>query len=216
MFLFFNGCSYTKGYELDDWENDRFSTLVSNHFKADHKNIARGGQSNDQIVLRSLEFLENNSCDYAIIMLTHCQRNTFNGPSRDNKKLYPRLDRYFYENYYDDILRLNGDVGRLNFYKNRYILEQEFKKRNIPLLLLQYHDVQGKNYWRRMCNGEIQTVADRYSPEIFFGEKKSLLGLFCNKKYYYNDNKKEILFHFNIKGHRKIADYIIGELTSTI
>ena len=203
MFLYFNGCSYTKGLELDDWERDRFSTLVSNHFKADHLNHARSGQSNDKIVLRSLEFLENNSCDYAIIMLTHCQRNTFCGP----KKSYPSLDRDFYEKYYDDLLRLNGDVGRLNFYKNRYILEQEFKKRNIPLLLLQYHDVKGKNLWRRMCNGEIQTVS---------GEKKSLLGIFGNKKYYYNDNKKEILFHFNIKGHRKIADYIIGELTSTI
>ena len=192
--------------ELDDRGSERFSTLVSDHFKAYHLNNSKGGSSNDQIVLRSLKFLEYNSCDYAIIMLTHCERMSF------SKGYYPNLDRNFYEKYYDDLLRLNGDEGRLNFYKNRYILEQEFKKRNIPLLLLQYHEVKGNNYWRRNCNGEIQTVSDNG----FFGGKKSLLGLRCNKEYYYNENKKDILSHFNSKGHRKVADYIIGELTSTI
>ena len=206
MFLYFDGCSYTSGMELDDRGSERFSTLVSNHFKAYHLNNAKGGSSNDQIVLRSLKFLEYNSCDYAIIMLTHCERMTF------SRKSYPSLDRNFHEKYYDDLLRLNDDVGRLNFYKNRYILEQEFKKRNIPLLLLQYHDVKGNNLWRKMCNGEIQTVSD----DGFFKGKKSLLGLCMNKEYYYNDNEKDILTHFNSKGHRKVADYIIGELTSTI
>ena len=105
--------------ELDNRVRDRFSTIVSNYFKADHLNDAKGGDSNDEIVMRSLEFLEDNVCDYAIIMLTHAERMNF------NKSIRPHTHPSFYEEYYDD------SVGSLNFYKNRYILEQEFDKKNI-------------------------------------------------------------------------------------
>ena len=200
MFLYFDGCSYTNGSELDNRESDRFSTLVSNHFKAEHLNNSNGGSSNDQIILRSLEFLEHHSCDYAIIMLTHCERMQF------NRKTYPNRDKSFYEEYYND------EVGSLNFYKNRYILEQEFEKKDIPLLLLQYLYVPGDNVWRRKCKGRIQSVAGN----VFFSRQKSLLGKRMNEKYYYNDKEERILTHFNKEGHRKVADYIIGKLTSTI
>ena len=134
--------------ELDNGVRDRFSTIVSNYFKADHLNDAKGGDSNDEIVMRSLEFLEDNVCDYAIIMLTHAERMKFNKSIRSNT--HPS----FYEEYYDD------EVGSLNFYKNRYILEQEFDKKNIPLLLLQYHNVYGDNVWSRRCKGKLQTIAN--------------------------------------------------------
>jgi hypothetical protein len=216
MNLYFNGCSYTTGFELDDCESDRFSTLVSNHFKADHFNNAVAGSSNDQIVLRSLEFLENDSCDYAIIMLTHCERMTL------NKNIFTNRNPSFYEEYYND------EVGSLNFYKNRFILEQEFEKKNIPLLLLQYYDVLGDNIYRRKCKGKIQSVA-RPSHSIsavttacshWYSQKstneKTLVGTRMNRLYYYNRHSKKTLCHFNRYGHKRVADYIIGELTSTI
>ena len=199
-FLYFNGCSYTFGGELDDRNGQRFSTLVSKHFKADHLNDSIGGASNDLITMRTLEFLENNICDHAIIMLTHCERVHF------NKKLIPTKDSIFYENYYND------EVGALNFYKNRYILEQEFEKKNIPLLLLQYHNVYADNIWSRNCKGKLQTIAN----SNIMDREKTLLGRRKNKKYYYSDTKKRSLCHFNIEGHKRVADYIIGKLTSTI
>ena len=201
MFLYFNGCSYTMGMELDNGVRDRFSTLVSNYFKADHLNDAKGGDSNDEIVMRSLEFLENNVCDYAIIMLTHAERMNF------NKSIRPHTHPSFYEEYYDD------KVGSLNFYKNRYILEQEFDKKNIPLLLLQYHNVYGDNVWSRRCKGKLQTIANRTMIDNPLDREKTLLGRRKNKKYYYSDIEKKTLCHFNIEGHKRVADYIIGQLT---
>ena len=207
MFLYFNGCSYTMGMELDNREyeyygvRDRFSTLVSNYFKADHLNDAKGGDSNDEIVMRSLEFLEDNVCDYAIIMLTHAERMKF------NKSIRPHTHSSFYEEYYDD------KVGSLNFYKNRYILEQEFDKKNIPLLLLQYHNVYGDNVWSRRCKGKLQTIANRTLIDNPLDREKTLLGRRKNKKYYYSDTEKKTLCHFNIEGHKRVADYIIGQLT---
>ena len=207
MFLYFNGCSYTMGMELDNREyeyygvRDRFSTLVSNYFKADHLNDAKGGDSNDEIVMRSLEFLEDNVCDYAIIMLTHAERMKF------NKSIRPHTHSSFYEEYYDD------KVGSLNFYKNRYILEQEFDKKNIPLLLLQYHNVYGDNVWSRRCKGKLQTIANHTLIDNPLDREKTLLGRRRNKKYYYSDTEKKTLCHFNIEGHKRVADYIIGQLT---
>ena len=201
MFLYFNGCSYTEGMELDDRGSERFSTLVSNYFKADHLNDAKGGDSNDEIVMRSLEFLEDNVCDYAIIMLTHAERMKF------NKSIRPHTHSSFYEEYYDD------KVGSLNFYKNRYILEQEFDKKNIPLLLLQYHNVYGDNVWSRRCKGKLQTIANHTLIDNPLDREKTLLGRRRNKKYYYSDTDKKTLCHFNIEGHKRVADYIIGQLT---
>ena len=213
MFLYFNGCSYTMGMELDNGVRDRFSTIVSNYFKADHLNDAKGGDSNDEIVMRSLEFLEDNVCDYAIIMLTHAERMNF------NKSIRPHTHPSFYEEYYDD------EVGSLNFYKNRYILEQEFDKKNIPLLLLQYHNVYGDNVWSRRCKGKLQTIAnstlidnplDIYSSSNGLRpahRETTLLGRRKNKKYYYSDTEKKTLCHFNIEGHKRVANYIIGQLT---
>ena len=207
MFLYFNGCSYTKGMELDNREydyygvRDRFSTLVSNYFKADHLNDAKGGSSNDEIVMRSLEFLEDNVCDYAIIMLTHAERMNL------NKNVNPQRHPSFYEEYYND------EVGSLNFYKNRYILEQEFDKKNIPLLLLQYHNVYGDNVWSRRCRGKLQTIANRTMMDNVLDREKTLLGRRKNKKYYYSNTEKKTLCHFNIEGHKRVAEYIISQLT---
>ena len=202
MFLYFNGCSYTKGAQLDDSEGQRFSTLVSEHFKANHLNDSVGGGSNDLITMRTFEFLENNRCDYGIIMMTHPERMKF------NRKMMPTRPEChaFYENYYDD------NVGSLNFYKNRFLLEQEFDRRGIPLILLQYYNVHGDNTWSRRCKGKISTVA-RLS---FLKKEVTILGTRKNREYYYRESTQKTCWHFNYKGHRKIADYIIGQLTSTI
>ena len=197
MFLYFNGCSYTKGGELDDRVGQRFSTLVSEHFNTDHLNDAAASSTNDTIVRTTFEFLENNRCDYGIIMMTHPERMEF------NQKMMPSTNRpqchAFYENYYDD------NVGSLNFYKNRFLLEQEFDRRGIPLILLQYYNVHGDNTWSRRCKGTIPTVT-RLS---FLKREETILGTRKNGEYYYRESTQKTCCHFNYKGHRKIADYII-------
>ena len=51
MFFYFNGCSHTEGVRLEHEEEERFSTLVSNHYNADHRIDAKEGSSNDIIAV---------------------------------------------------------------------------------------------------------------------------------------------------------------------
>jgi len=217
MFLYFNGCSYTYGHGCVDVKNQRFSTIVSNHLGADHHNDAKSGSSNDEIVERTLKWLKDNTCDYAIILMTHCARINL------NKKIVPmasqlskeeqEINQLFYDKFY------SHEFGATNFYKNRYILEQAFEKRGIPLLLLQYVPLsyQGTNIWRELCHGNLPLVAKttwnnfELSPSI-----KTILGRRGNKEYYWSDKENKSIGHFNYRGHEKIANWIIDKLTSTI
>jgi len=212
MFLYFNGCSYTFGTdcvsERNLWEENRFSTLVSKHFNADHVNASVKASSNDEITRRTFEFLKDNTCDYAIIMMTHCTRfelsrrlmpgRSLGWLSEEEQNIY----NYFYKNFYND------DVGSLNFYKNRYILEQEFKKRNIPLILLQYMPVSKNNVWREMCGDDLPIVVKGMMDRC-----DSLLGRRKNKEYFWSEKYNRTIDHFNSKGHKRIADYIIGQFS---
>ena len=106
--------------------------LVSNHFGADHYNDSVCASSNDEIVERTLRWLKDNTCDHAIIMMTHDGRMKLNVrfmPHRTGTQRQIELNDMFYRNFYND------ELGATNFYRNRYILEQAFEKRNIPLLL---------------------------------------------------------------------------------
>ena len=47
--IYFNGCSFTNGYELENKFEDRYSTLVVKHFNTGEYNHAKVGGSNDRI-----------------------------------------------------------------------------------------------------------------------------------------------------------------------
>ena len=69
MKILCNGCSFTYGADLKD-KSKRYSNYLSN----DVVNLAVGGQSNDLIVDNSIEWLENNECDYVVIQFTFPNR----------------------------------------------------------------------------------------------------------------------------------------------
>ena len=231
MFLYFNGCSYTKGKGIDgndqDILNKRFSTLVSNRLDVDHHNDAKSGSSNDAIVYRTFEWMQKNTCDQAIILMTHAARMDLSirlMPGYSFQKTCdtkftdcsPELStkmKLFYDNFYND------QVGAINFYKNRYLLEQLFEKRGIPLLLLQFtpFPCQETNPFKTLCKGDLPLVQKTFwnnfelSPSI-----KTILGRRGNKEYYWSKDRNKVIGHFNYKGHEKVADWIIDKLTSTI
>ena len=213
MFLYFGGCSYVTGVDLENREVERFSTLVSNHYNADHLNNANSGESNDVITRKAFEFIKDNKPDYAIINMTHCERMELLNPRTNTTYKFhaqhPKC-KPFYENYY------NHYVGSLNYYKNRYLLESEFRRRGIPLILMQINRVSlknnGNNIYREMCDGELPTISTpKFSPEKY----ESMLGeQLRNMRYYYHKHDKKIHGHFNSAGHRKIADFIISKIDS--
>ena len=77
----FSGCSITYGDELENLEKDRFSK--------NHVNIARCGLSNDMIVMRTIEYIEqNHDVDYVITQFTVPRRSTY-WENEYKNKIYP-------------------------------------------------------------------------------------------------------------------------------
>jgi len=218
MFLYFNGCSYTQGQGCVYKKKQRFSTLVSNRLSADHYNDAKAGSSNDGIVYRTFDWMQKNTCDQAIILMTHAARMDLSmtvkpGPMSDCSVEVQKKHKLFYDNFYSD------QVGAMNFYKNRYLLEQYFEKRGIPLLLLQYVPLpyQGTNIWRELCDGDLPLVAKTtWNNFELSSSLKTILGRRGNKEYYWSEKDNKSIGHFNYKGHEKLADWIVNKLTSTI
>ena len=77
MKIYFDGCSWTEGAELQNPEEERYSKLLCNELGAEEYNIAASGGSNDRIVRNLL--VENNIEDYdmAVIQMTFPVRTEF-------------------------------------------------------------------------------------------------------------------------------------------
>tara|TARA_B100000945_G_scaffold141379_1_gene113297 strand:+ start:277 stop:882 length:606 start_codon:yes stop_codon:yes gene_type:complete len=70
MKIYFDGCSWTCGEELENPEEERFSKLLCDELGAEETNLSIRGGSNDRIVRNLL--VENNIEDYdlAVIQMT--------------------------------------------------------------------------------------------------------------------------------------------------
>ena len=85
MKFYFDGCSFTegKGY-LSDYETQRYSRKVSEHFQAEEYNFSRSGASNLRI-LRNIsvvnyDFLDQ--CDLAVIQMSFRNRTEWYSDER--------------------------------------------------------------------------------------------------------------------------------------
>ena len=74
MTIFFNGCSITWGDELEEKEDQRYSTLIGHQLDADVVNIAQAGVSNDWIVEKTISWFSDHNADLAIIQFTEPSR----------------------------------------------------------------------------------------------------------------------------------------------
>ena len=75
--IYFDGCSWTKGIELKNPLEERYSKLICDEIGAEEINFAMGGGSNDRII-RNL-VVENNieEYDYAVIQMTFPARTEY-------------------------------------------------------------------------------------------------------------------------------------------
>lgn len=155
--LLFNGCSYTKGSELEGIDHDceyrdrhRYSHVISERLEKTYDNISVAGNSNDRIVRETLEwFNAGNTCDLAIIQWTEISRVEYISPyakhpvhfnpqfvitnwgDKDMRKIKKDYEetQLAHEHFYKHYY--NTMMGIYNFYKNLYVLEQFFEKNNI-------------------------------------------------------------------------------------
>jgi hypothetical protein len=77
MKIYFNGCSWTYGCELDNPQQERFSKLICDHFGAEETNLAVQGGSNDKIVRELLTQTDITQYDLGVIQMTHPSRTEF-------------------------------------------------------------------------------------------------------------------------------------------
>lgn len=77
MKIYFDGCSWTYGCELDYPQEERFGKLVCNHFGAEETNLAIQGGSNDKIIRQLLTETDITQYDLGIIQMTHPSRTEF-------------------------------------------------------------------------------------------------------------------------------------------
>ena len=77
MKIYFDGCSWTRGAELENRKEERFSRLVADHFGAEEKNISLSGGSNDRIVRNLLVNKNIEEYDLAVIEMTFPARTEY-------------------------------------------------------------------------------------------------------------------------------------------
>ena len=77
MKILFNGCSWTRGAELENIEEERFATLVCRELKAECDMKGAGGRGNHRITRTTLDALEESSYDLAVIQLSQPSRAEF-------------------------------------------------------------------------------------------------------------------------------------------
>ena len=72
--IYFNGCSFTNGFELERKFTDRFSSLVCQHYNTPEDNDAKVGGSNDRIWRTTMNHCLTNEYDLVVIMWTGINR----------------------------------------------------------------------------------------------------------------------------------------------
>ena len=77
MKIYFDGCSWTEGAELENEKEERFSKVLCDKLGAEETNLAISGGSNDRIVRNLL--VENNIEEYdlAVIQMTYPARTEY-------------------------------------------------------------------------------------------------------------------------------------------
>jgi hypothetical protein len=220
--LFFNGCSYTEGQELEGIEKNkeyqrlnRFSHIVSERLNKTYDNISFSGASNDRIVRTTIDWFESgNTCDISIIQLTQYSRIEWHddngnpvqfGIWKMNFKSYN--NRMYYRFIDTEAVRVN------NYYKNLFLLETYFELKGIKhyFLTLEHCQMNISSSWKDRCkNQDIVKITDII--DCFWKDKTYYCEDLFSK---YNKDCKFLHYggrHPNELGHQKIAEHIIDNI----
>ena len=202
--ILFDGCSWTYGDELDNPEKDRFSTLIGK----DHINLGKNGKSNDSILRTTIDHCENNKINLAVIQFTKPSRTEVRQSSRDAydylsignvlKNGYTKqLSKIYYEHLHNDNLHV------ANFHKNKFLLENYFKSKNIKyyFVTIKREVMKVESSWyRNMDKKPLTCLIDLIGTRIKNPEN------YCQGKYKKIDTRSG--GHPNKQGHKIIADHI--------
>ena len=83
MKIYFDGCSWTWGGELEDNESDRFSAIVSKELGAEEHNFSRPMSSNDRILRQLVYDNDISEYDLAIIQMSYPSRTEYHDKRKE-------------------------------------------------------------------------------------------------------------------------------------
>tara|TARA_B100000508_G_C11329650_1_gene213649 strand:- start:42 stop:638 length:597 start_codon:yes stop_codon:yes gene_type:complete len=195
--IYFDGCSWTKGMELNDPLKERYSKLICDEVGAEEINFAMGGGSNDRVVRNLL--VENNIEDYdlAIIQMTFPVRTEYY--DKDWVRVNPKnnFSRW-----------LNGEGGDIRRLGEKFSDHSDFWK-------YWYMQVSNKEYFETKENIHFQTIRNHCKtkgvPLILstinrWSKLKFDFLMRVERKY------KAEYGHPNKEGHRLIAKKILDRI----
>jgi hypothetical protein len=223
--MLFIGCSFTMGMELENPEEERFSSLVANQLQTKHLNRSEAGLSNDGILRKTIKYCEKQPVDFAVIQFTKYSRREI----LNIKKPLPDTSPYLRINasnpskgvkeYFANLSTPEDDIA--NFYKNKFLLEFYLTSKKIPFYFLQlskkinrnlgrydrwkYHKsawdedyfANYRSLWQKLSDQPVDCIY-----EILEGDEDS------GSPYFTSSSRP----HPNAEGHRKIADHILKNL----
>ena len=157
MKIYFDGCSWTWGGELepDTRLNERYSRLVCDKLGAEEWNYATPGSSNDRIVRQLMEN-DISQYDLAVIQLTYPTRSEFYmfntwkkmGIMSQYKK---RNNSWFWNHYYKQIY--NDHYGSIKEKLSSIIVQDHCKAHGVPVILNKVTDLERSPYITRAKGG---------------------------------------------------------------
>tara|TARA_B100001778_G_scaffold138310_1_gene113667 strand:+ start:224 stop:904 length:681 start_codon:yes stop_codon:yes gene_type:complete len=218
--IFVNGCSWTAGCELEDIDTDKYSNILSKN----SVNIADGGRSNDQIVDTSIDWLNNNTCDLAIIQFTFTTRIQLFKDYRW-QSIQPPLNQNYISHFKEMKLTEKAiDAKReLNKKKGKTKKEPETLTDFAKKMYYKYiysKELGNRNFWKNVCHLEM-FMKNKKIPYIFWhiGKTSNDDGFFINMSenknmlnanFLRDDRNNMLCAHPSAKGHQLIAEKLLA------
>ena len=206
--IYFDGCSFTYGSELEDRLNDRYSKLVCNHYGVEEYNIAKGGSSNRRIARNLLEH-DLSQYDMVVLQMTKRQRTEYYSYKHWQRVSWAKVVR-------------NGIMSRENNKSSKHWGRTERDDGNYERY------VKDRDFWETYYRDIYNDEYGKSDEKIYYNLFK---GLLRNKPHVILSIEKEpsvpvdILIgkniprvtskydsHPNKKGHKMIADNILDIL----
>lgn len=209
--IFSNGdiALHCGGCDAEIEAESHYINLIGQKLNKTYKDISYNAASNDRIARTTIEWFESgNTADFALIHFTEDFRiehiaaeNKYQDctPYGVKHHQYPTNVYKDYDNYYEKIF--NPFIGSDNFYKNQFLLELYFEKKNIPYYFLKLMVCDTPSPWKNWCKHKDLT-ATVYA--------NSLLDTQQNKPEHYHHH------HPSELGHQIIADYILENIKGKI
>jgi len=188
--ILFSGCSLTYGDELENREKERFSKH--------HTNIAQCGMSNDMIVMKTIEYIEQNvDVDYVVTQFTVPRRIIYHKNGWKNITPWTKnTESRVYYKYLD-----SQELRMLNLWRNVYILEQYL--RDIP-----------HYFWRASEGSEKNVENDCIFKELVpWSDMVTLYDLIGTPE---TSPQHYVTGHPSKEGHNLIAQHLQGVVPNSL